>query len=247
MTFERTVLLTAILHAVILAALAVSIRRPYIVLHPFEVNLVAPPSKNLFAAKTAAPNMAPKPAVRPREKAEKAVPPPRPERQRQAMAASPQAERRARRREQSFVNDAIARLRARQQDQSLVNRALERLQGVAQVENAVIEISKKDNKTRAVASSGAAGGNAALNGYLQMVEAKIWHNWYFPDLKTHGGKAVISIQILKDGTIIANGFDKRSGDALLDDSAMRAIRRTGKVPPPPPPYPLEIAVGFTPD
>ena len=238
MTFERTVLLSAILHAVILAALAVSIRRPYIVLHPFEVNLVAPPAKNLSVSKSAVSvQAAPKPAAHPKEKA---VPPPRPERQKQSMVANPQAERSAMRREQSLVKGALRRLREHEREQSLVKNALERLKGIAGVEKTVIEIGKN-----APASSGAAGGNTALNGYLQTVRAMIMRQWFLPDLKIHGETAVISITILKDGTIVAQGFDKHSGDALLDESAMRAIQRTGKVPPPP--YQLEIAVGFTPN
>ena len=231
MTFEKTILLSAALHAVVLAALAVAIRRPYIVLHPFEVNLVAATAQKLFAPEAAVQKTAPKPAARPKEKAAL------PARQKQDMAALEE------RQEQSLVNNVLRRLRAHERDQSLVNNALTRLRGVEQAEKTVklketLQIGKKNAAT-------ASGGNAALNSYLETVEAMIRQQWYLPEITTQGEKSVISIMILKDGTIIAQGFDKHSGDALLDASALRAIERTGKVPPPP--YQLEIAVGFTPN
>ena len=248
MTFERTVLLSVALHAAVLAALAVAIRRPYIVLHPFEVNLVAAPAQNqkLFASGAAVQKRktAPRPAAPPKEKA--TLPPP-PARQKTAMPAL--EEKQAMSREQSVVNSALQRLRARERRLSLVSNALERLQGVEQVEKTVklketLQIGKKSE------TADAASGNGALSSYLGTVKAMIWKQWYLPELKTHNGTAVISIIILKDGTLIAKGFDKHSGDALLDGSALRAIERTGKVPPPPPPYQnqnLEIGLRFTPN
>ena len=251
MTFEKTVLLSVFLHAVILAALSLSLKKAYIVLPPFEVSLVSPAAQGLFVPESAPPAPA---APKAAKETEKTMPPPPVEKAKSSMVVRPdKANRREQEEEKSLVNDALARLRGRQKEKSLVNNALARLQGVANVENRVrklkgtLEINKnKTARTGNAAPAGAAGGsNTAIGNYANTIATRIRENWFFPDLKTHGIKAVISIHILKDGTIVPMGFEKHSGSALLDESAMRAVQRTGKVPPPP--YELEIAVGFTPD
>lgn len=237
MTLEKTVLLSVLFHAVILAAISISIRKPYITLPPFEVSLVTPGGESVTIPKGGAVS-APRPASAP--------PTPRIEEKKPAMVANPEKV------DRSAINKALARLRRsealNERQKSLINSKLTAMQGIADVANRVklkLEINK--NKTGKAATAGAPGGSStALGAYGSAVKAAINKNWFYPDVKTHGLQAVISIIILKDGTIVPKSFDKHSGNPLLDESAMRAIQRTGKLPPPP--YaPLEIALGFTPD
>jgi TonB family protein len=92
-----------------------------------------------------------------------------------------------------------------------------------------------------------------LNEYYSMIWAKIKEAWTIPenllkemvDLET-----VIVIIIGRDGKIQKSWFEKKSGNALYDQSAMRAIKKAEPLPPIPKEFnekTLEIGIRFFPD
>jgi len=92
-----------------------------------------------------------------------------------------------------------------------------------------------------------------LNEYYSMIWAKIKEAWTIPenllkemvDLET-----VIVIIIERDGKIQKSWFEKKSGNALYDHMAMRAIKKAEPLPPIPKGFnekTLEIGIRFFPD
>ena len=92
-----------------------------------------------------------------------------------------------------------------------------------------------------------------LNEYYSLIWAKIEQEWTIPenllkemvDLET-----IIVIMIERDGKIQRSWFEKRSGDALYDQAAMRAILKADPLPPIPRELnetTLEIGIRFYPD
>ncbi|MDA8087569.1 MAG: energy transducer TonB [Nitrospiraceae bacterium] len=243
MTFEKTLFLSVLFHAVILSALAITLKKPFIIPQPFQVDLVSPAgrfdkpaeSRKPVTERQLAQTKAPRP-VPVEKKASMAMPEKRPERH-------------------SHESDAlIAKELARIQQSVDIERAVNGIEKKVKLrEKVVINKSSKSSKNKGHAGGSAqagAGDNTALKGYLSQVKGSIWRNWYLPDAKVHGIEATVTIDILKDGTLVAKGFEKRSGNGLFDQSAIRAIQRTAKVPPPPgvlPPGGLEVGFVFNPD
>jgi len=92
-----------------------------------------------------------------------------------------------------------------------------------------------------------------LNEYYSMIWAKIKEAWTIPenllkemvDLET-----IIVIIIEGDGKIQKSWFEKKSGNALYDHMAMRAIKKAEPLPPIPKEFnekTLEIGIRFFPD
>ena len=65
-----------------------------------------------------------------------------------------------------------------------------------------------------------------------------------PTYWEEGLEAIISVKILKDGTVIVQRVEKSSGNTLFDRSAIRALAKASPLPPPP--YEMEIGVRFYP-
>jgi colicin import membrane protein len=92
-----------------------------------------------------------------------------------------------------------------------------------------------------------------LNEYYSLIWAKIKESWTIPenllkemvDLET-----VIVIIIEQDGKIRNSWFEKRSGNDLYDQMAMRALKKAEPLPPLPKTFnekTLEIGIRFLPD
>lgn len=95
------------------------------------------------------------------------------------------------------------------------------------------------NQSIALASKPSDGVSDA---YVKTVKDIIWREWVFPGDKT-GLKSVVSITILKDGTIKINGIDTTSGNANFDRSCLKAINRASPLPAPP--CEMEIGLRFS--
>jgi colicin import membrane protein len=92
-----------------------------------------------------------------------------------------------------------------------------------------------------------------LNEYYGLIWAKIKQSWTIPDnlLKERVDlEAIIIIIIERDGKVQKSWFEKKSGNVLYDQMAMRAIIKAEPLPPIPKELnqeSLEIGVRFTPD
>jgi TonB family protein len=100
------------------------------------------------------------------------------------------------------------------------------------------------------------GGSSALeskpNDYYNMIEAKIKKEWTHPGDLPKGKtdlETIIVFVIERDGKIQKSWFEKKSGNALYDQSAMRAIKKAEPLPPIPKEFSdntFEIGIRFHP-
>ncbi len=87
------------------------------------------------------------------------------------------------------------------------------------------------------------GKGSLFDEYYAKIRKEIWQQWVFPDT----GKdleTIISIRILKDGTISIQKMEKSSGNPFFDRSALNALTKANPLSPPP--YEMEIGVKFYP-
>jgi colicin import membrane protein len=82
------------------------------------------------------------------------------------------------------------------------------------------------------------------------VSVRLKSNWVFSEDMagdTRGLESRLVIKIMPNGTITDVWFEKRSGNAYLDNSAYKTVMKTNPLPPLPAGYPYyHLVVGFTP-
>jgi TonB family protein len=101
------------------------------------------------------------------------------------------------------------------------------------------------------------GGSSALQSKLDEYYSTIWERikkeWTLPGDLTKGKaelETIIIIVIERDGKIQKSWFEKRSGNVLYDQSAMRAIKKAEPLPPIPKEFSdntFEIGIRFYPE
>lgn len=109
-----------------------------------------------------------------------------------------------------------------------------------------IAISSKENinkKTGLQSTDQNISGNV-FDDYYSKITKEIWKQWVYPDIGKKNIEAIISIKILKNGTLIIQNIEKSSGNSLFDKSALKALAKANPLPPPP--YEMEIGVRFYP-
>jgi TonB family protein len=100
---------------------------------------------------------------------------------------------------------------------------------------------------------GSSAWNSRLDEYYSMIWAKIKEEWTLPENLPKGKtnlETIIVVLIDRDGKIQKSWFEKRSGNALYDQMAMRAIRKAEPLPSIPKEFSdntLEIGIRFYPD
>ncbi|MCF8028860.1 MAG: cell envelope integrity protein TolA [Desulfobacteraceae bacterium] len=86
--------------------------------------------------------------------------------------------------------------------------------------------------------------------YQAEVAVKMKHNWAFSPELAGGAKGLetrLVIKILPEGTIADVWYEKRSGNAYLDESAYKTVMKANPLPPLPKDYPhYHLVLGFTP-
>lgn len=84
-----------------------------------------------------------------------------------------------------------------------------------------------------VASPGTgAGGGTALAQYLTLVDWKIQGNWVpVASAKEPEAVVIIRFRVLRSGQVKELALEQSSGDASMDNAAMRAIRQSQPLPP----------------
>ena len=84
--------------------------------------------------------------------------------------------------------------------------------------------------------SGDGAGSAARGGeqLLRTIGSQIARVWTYPDAARRDGlegTVWLRFRIAADGSVESVEVDRSSGHALLDDAAMKAVRRAGPYPP----------------
>jgi TonB family protein len=167
------------------------------------------------------------------------------------------------RKEDKKVDTAIDRIR-QQQEEKRVDTAIDRIRGekeAAQVSSAIDRIRKKVTIGSAGAvETGEPGTGGASSGFMS-IKHKMYYNliwqrirnaWVLPEEVLRGKKdleTIIAIRIARDGQIVDIQFEKKSGNAYLDESALRAIKKANPLPPLPPGFEedkFDVGVRFTP-
>ena len=100
---------------------------------------------------------------------------------------------------------------------------------------------------------GSSAWNSKWDDYYSMVWAKIKAQWTLPEDFQKGKTELESIIVMiigRDGKVQKSWFENRSGNALYDQMAMRAIMKAEPLPPIPKEFSdhtVEIAIRFHPD
>ncbi len=255
----RMAFLSAFLHVLALSAMLylpnlASTRTYYSPVYSVRlVNL--PPSPTPAGEPAAAPAAKVPPSVPPAPAAEK----PKVKEKTKPISLSPTKKEDT----ESKITDAIERIRRRQESKS-VDSAIERLRDqreTRQVNSAIEGIRKRvtigssgaeeaGEKSTGGASSGVMSIRFKL--YYNLIWQRIRSVWVLPEEALRGKKnleTIIAIRIAKDGQIEDIQFEKKSGNAQLDESALRAIKKANPLPPLPPGMTedkFDVGVRFTP-
>jgi colicin import membrane protein len=97
-----------------------------------------------------------------------------------------------------------------------------------------------DSKTDSIFT----GAGTIFDAYYSKIRDEIWQQWVYPDTGQKDLEAVISIRIMKDGTVTVQKIEKSSGNPIFDRSAIKALTKASPLLPPP--YEMEIGVRFYP-
>lgn len=115
-------------------------------------------------------------------------------------------------------------------------------------------VEAKTKKTAAAAAGTGAGSgqqNEVLRLYCIEIWARVRNHWVLPEqlLDKTGLTSIVVVRIAQDGRILKAEYEHKSGHALFDQSAMRAVQKASPFPPLPRalrPGPLEIGIRFRP-
>jgi len=112
-------------------------------------------------------------------------------------------------------------------DTSYKKKKIEQLRERLQKQEAIRNLQKRTSEVDIKKSPiGKDSGSYALR-----LGSAIRQFWYYP-LGKKGLEALISITILRDGTIRINSVEKSSGSSVFDESALRAIKKLHSFEPP---------------
>jgi TonB family protein len=101
--------------------------------------------------------------------------------------------------------------------------------------------------------TGGGSGSRILDDYYTTIWAKIKKGWTLPENLSKGKtdlEAIIVVVIEREGKIQKTWFEKRSGNALYDQMAMRAIKKAEPYPPIPKEFSdstFEVGIRFYPE
>jgi TonB family protein len=148
-------------------------------------------------------------------------------------------------------DDIVEKVRKTQKEKESTKQLQEALD---EIKKRVARKEREAERSTAITSAKASlEMESKLNDYYSLVWAKIKGAWTIPEnlLKvTVDLETVIVVIIERDGKIQKFWFEKKSGNAVYDQSAMRAIRKAEPLPPIPKELgenTLEIGIRFFPD
>ncbi len=76
-------------------------------------------------------------------------------------------------------------------------------------------------------------GKARVNAYYAVIWSMIKAQWALPAAMVPPGniETIVHVRILRSGAVTDLGFEKRSGNRYLDESAMKAVQKASPFPP----------------
>lgn len=137
--------------------------------------------------------------------------------------------------EEKYLSEQIAALKAKKDVERIV-----KLRNVISLKG-----SSEGKPASSLQGAAGKGGGSLIDDYYAKITNDIHKNWQWPSAMTDKNlEAIISIRIMKDGSVQVTRIEKSSGNGLFDRSALRAIAKASPVTPPP--YEMEIGVRFYP-
>ncbi|MBW2708186.1 MAG: TonB C-terminal domain-containing protein [Deltaproteobacteria bacterium] len=125
----------------------------------------------------------------------------------------------------------------------LIDRAVARIKknvrthkGDQHLNRAISNIRDRVEKSEKSGSGSGSVEGIAIRMYQMEVEARIKSNWQYPVALTSPSKrkdlvATVVVKVRQDGTILKSWFIDRSGNAIFDDSTIKAVARSDPLPP----------------
>jgi len=124
----------------------------------------------------------------------------------------------------------------------LLNKALSKIEKKVKTEEhldkALANLENKAGDRRGTGQPGGTGGGGVPGGtimqiYQMEVYSLIKSNWHYPPDLASGKnpEATVVLMVKSDGTILKSRLEKRSADALFDESVLKAIERSNPLPP----------------
>ncbi len=231
-SLQKTAALSAVLHLTVflVAALVMEQSSHMNLPSPYIVDLVSPSGRSEVAGSrhVAQKNRSAEremPARRPAEALSKK------EEMKEMMLAKRETER---------IEDRIAELAA-----------IERIKKMTRLRQVISVPAKGEGsgarQTLQPQAAGESAGQGTVGSYMDKITGEIWKQWSWdPSMGEKNLEAVISVLILKDGTIRVEKIEKRSGNTFFDRSALIALRNASPVTPPPDRAEMEIGIRFSP-
>ena len=234
-SLQRLAVLSFVFHVTFFGVALLLLKQSarFVMPSPYVVNLVESDVKSEEPAGTQAVSQAPAPEA-PKAIQKKEVS------KEEALSPSPKESKKLTLKERKRLQESIAALKAKKNIERIVKLRNELRRDIIPLKG-----SASGGKTGALRATAGKNVGAAVSDYYTKVTRRIWDRWGLPqDLKEKNLEAVVSIRIMKDGSVEINGIEKSSGSSLFDHSALLAIREASPLPPPP--YEMEIGVRFYP-
>lgn len=92
---------------------------------------------------------------------------------------------------------------------------------------------QKDGQTQHAGSTGQADAGRRMDPYYAEIWSRIRGQWSLPQAILAKGdvETVLNARILRNGSVVNIGFEKRSGNRYFDESAIRALKKASPLPP----------------
>jgi colicin import membrane protein len=140
----------------------------------------------------------------------------------------------------------------------VLNKALSKIEKKVKTEEhldkALANLENKAGGQRGTGQPGGRGGGGVPGGtIMQIYQAEVYSliksNWHYPPELASGKtpESTVVLMVKSDGAILKTRFEKRSTDALFDESVLKAIERSNPLPPFPEGYRMthdELEINF---
>ena len=234
-SLQRLTILSFIFHLTFFGAAFVAIKQSarFVMPSPYVVNLVESDVKSEEPIGTQAVSHAPEPEA-PKTMPKKEVS------KEEAVSPTPKESNKLTWRGKKRLQESIAALEAKKNIERIVKLRNELKKDIIPLKGSAI-----GGKAGSLRGAAGKGVGPAVTDYYTKVTRRIWDRWGLPqELKEKNLEAVVSIRIMRDGSVEISRIEKSSGSSLFDRSALLAIREASPLPPPP--YEMEIGVRFYP-
>jgi outer membrane biosynthesis protein TonB len=217
-SLQKTAAFSAALHVSFLLLFAIAIKQSYRFTEPspYMVSLVSPAGGMRQAA--------------PRAEAavEKTSSHPAPQAKKTSAREKPQIPEKI---DQQLISDRIAAIRAKKRIEKIYR--LRQEISISRSEQQTARQGPQTDKRTMPGTSGGTGNGGA--SYGDVIRGQIYNAWFYPDTGQKDLETIVSIRIMKDGTIPLRDIviEKKSGNRLFDKFAFEAIAKASPVSPPP--------------